>query len=452
MKAVLRLIYTYFTCTPIMRIFSAIGAVLIVAAYVMVRTLPQSGSMVAMVLAGVASFYLGTAMMPLLLGRLAQSHLSEVLPGARIRLLASGLITLLIVALPLPVLAVYGLTASGPHAAMATAEQLARAHAGMVQTFWLTYSTVTLFAGWLYVALWFITSQRNTAGFLKGLAIIAIVVLAPVRQIRDPDAQIRWDVTVCAVTLLAFSVLFLTWPRLRALAGRLRRAGATGRSGARASRVTGREIDLLLGTANPWLLAFGQLLPVILAARIGYYSAAVWLYYLTVFSTVAGAIAGQAAERSRALWLRGDWSPAQLFVRVERSFWRYNSRGLAVLLVLLIAIGSYEKLPVVLLAIGLPLLVLGTILSTYLGLMITRGLGWLEALLAIGVMLALMAVAVLAARSTSELRTVILLESALALLALVLRYVARSRWAQIDWLQCRRDRALTARSALATRY
>ena len=145
--------------------------------------------------------------------------------------------------------------------------------------------------------------------------------------------------------------------------------------------------------------------------------------------------------------MRGDWSTVQLFAKVEQSFWRHNCCVLGILLILMVAIGSYADLPVMLLATGLPLLILGTVLSTYLGLMITRGLRLAESLLAIVAMLALMAVAVLAARNAGDLLTVLLLEFALALAAVALRYVARSRWANIDWMQCRTDRALTGRSA-----
>jgi hypothetical protein len=120
---------------------------------------------------------------------------------------------------------------------------------------------------------------------------------------------------------------------------------------------------------------------------------------------------------------------------------------LGVLLLLMFAIGSYAQLPVMLLATGLPLLLLGTVLSTYLGLMITRGLRVAESVLAIVVMLALMAAAVLAVRNADDPLSVLLLEFALALTAVALRYAARSRWAHIDWLQCRVDRALTGRSA-----
>src|SRR6185437_3980719 len=209
----------------------------------------------------------------------------------------------------------------------------------------------------------------------------------------------------------------------------------------------GREIDLMLGTANPWLLAFGQFIPIALAARIGFYSAEVWLFYLTIFSTVAGAIAGQAAERSRGVWLRGEWSREQLFLRVERSFWRHNNYVLGVLLVLMAAIGGYSGLSPTLLAVGLPLLILGTTVSTYLGLMLTQRLRFQETCIAIALTLALMAVAALAARSAANTLAVIVLEIALAIVAVILRRVARKRWSRLDWMLCRADRALSARPA-----
>ncbi len=81
----------------------------------------------------------------------------------------------------------------------------------------------------------------------------------------------------------------------------------------------------MLGTANPWMLIAALLVPLIIATRFVHSFTQVWLFFLTIFSTVAGAIAGQAAGRSRALWLRGNWTRAALFAQVERSFWRHNS-------------------------------------------------------------------------------------------------------------------------------
>jgi hypothetical protein len=462
MKAVLRLVYLYFTCTPAHRICSAIGVTGIVWSFVTLVSvihktsgLPQlTFAQGTLGMAGVASIFIGSSMMPLVFGRIARSHMSNSLPRARLKLLASALITLMFVSSSVPILSVIpqlaefnNFVAHAPAAAHLTAGRIARMHDGLIQDFLLTYSVTMLFAFWLYVALWFITSKRSPMGYLQGLTVIAAVLLAPTRHILQPEDLVRWHLTVCLGTLFAFSALFLAWPRLRVAAGKVRWGTIIGRWRGRATRTRGHEIDLLLGTANPWLLAIGQLLPVILAARIGFYSAAVWLYYLTLFSTVAGAIAGQAAERSRTLWLRGDWSTVQLFSQVERSFWRHNSYVLGILLILMVAIGRYANLPLILLVTGLPLLILGTVLSTYLGLMLTRGLRLAESLLAIGVMLALMAVAVLAARQSDDLKIAIILEFALALVALLLRHLARGRWARIDWMQCRADRALSGRSA-----
>jgi hypothetical protein len=448
MKAVLRLTYSYFTCTPAQKALSALGLVLMGITYVMLRIQPESFVLGVLALTGAAAFFLGSATMPLMFGRMTRSHASRLLPGARIKLLVSALLTIVIAALPTPVLFVCGLLAAiGPTKGQPTAAEIQEFHNGIIQTFWSSYADVMLLVAWLYVALWFITSKRNTLGFLQGLIVIAVLILAPTRRILDPQVLMWWDLTRCGITLGAFSLLFLLWPRLAESAGKLRSAVVRPNRTVKVSRVRGREIDLLLGTSNPWLLAIGQLLPVLLAARIGFYSAAVWLFYLTIFSTVAGAIAGQAAERSRALWLRGDWTTVQLFALVERSFWRHNHYVLGILLILMVVIGSYAGLSVILLATGLPLLILGTILSTYLGLMITRGLRLTEAAFAIGVMLALMAVAVLAARNSADLVMILLLEGALAVVALILRHAARRRWSQLDWMECRPDRALRGRSA-----
>jgi len=50
-------------------------------------------------------------------------------------------------------------------------------------------------------------------------------------------------------------------------------------------------------------------------------------------------------------------------------------------------------------------------------------------------------------RERVDLAAVIAIEIALVVLAIVARFVARHRWNQIDWMMCRRDRAMTARGA-----
>ncbi len=116
----------------------------------------------------------------------------------------------------------------------------------------------------------------------------------------------------------------------------------------------------------------------------------------------------------------------------------------------MVGIGSYAALPVSLLAMGVPLLILSTILSTYLGLMVTRGLRFAEGALAVVVMLTLMAVAVLAARANGDPQEILMVaegEVVLAFAAAIIRSVARARWEHIDWLLCRPERAPRARAA-----
>ena len=444
MKAVLRLIWSYFTCTPLLRVFSGIGVLSVAGSVLLLRYLPQSGATLTLALASCCAFFLGSSLMPLMFGRMASSRAIGILPHGRLKLLVSVLITVALCASPLAFCSYVGIITAAAPPKPDPAAYLKFRHVVMLDT-WRIYTGAVLLFGWLYVAMWFITSQRNAAGYLKGVIVVAAVILAPTREITTEEASIASNVLWIAGYSAAFALAFLNWPWIQRRVIRVRNRFAR----STAMRVSGREVDLLLGTANPWLLGIGQFVPIAIAARIGYYSPQVWLFYLTMFSTVAGALAGHAAERSRALWLRGEWSREALFLQVERSFWRHNNYVLGILLVLMIVIGSYANLAVILLAVGLPLLILGTTLSTYLGLMLTQRLRWQETVLAIAVMLVLLSVAVLAARSKgdSEIATIVAIEVGMAGVALVLRRVAQSRWSRLDWMQCRPDRALTARGA-----
>lgn len=445
MKAVLRLVWSYFMCTPAMRFFTFGGLALMLLAFIILMTRAQSAELLWLALIGQLAFFLGSWLMPLMFGRLAKSHAVRVLPYGRVKLLISGFLTITIVVLPLAIITPFAYAAgvSADPADLLTNVPLRNYTIEMAK---LMYTMMVLLAGWLYVAMWFVTSQRNIAGVVKGLIVVLIMLYAPAREIQDLSVSTRWNLQQIAVIWGVFALGFLMMPRWKQFAARLSlsRLDVLGRI---RRQISGREIDLVLGTANPWLLIAAQVVPILIASRIGEYSPAVWLFYLTIFSTVAGAIAGQAAERSRALWLRGNWSRAVLFSEVERSFWRHNSFVLGALIALMVAIGSHAELPFRLLAVGVPLLALGTVLSTYLGLMLTRGLRWTEALLGTGVMLTLMAVAVLAASGDDGLITIVALEGVLAAIAVALRSIALRRWTRIDWMLCRPDRALSLRNA-----
>jgi hypothetical protein len=134
------------------------------------------------------------------------------------------------------------------------------------------------------------------------------------------------------------------------------------------------------------------------------------------------------------LWLRARWSREELFARVEAAFWKHNSIKLAALLVLLVGATYFYDLPARIVPLGAPLLVLGMVLSTYLGLMLTRGLRWPETTLGVIIMLAVMGTAVLAASERDYTVEVLALEGVFALIAIVLRQIARGRWHHIDWM------------------
>ena len=146
--------------------------------------------------------------------------MSSSLPGGRVKLLASALITLLLVGSPVPVLTVFGLMHGaapaplGPHAThrITAAQQMTILHHGLMQTFWITYSTTVLLAFWLYVALWFITSRRSPVGYLQGLIVIAAVILMPTRRILEPDGLVAWDHDPVSGTLSTFGALFSPGP------------------------------------------------------------------------------------------------------------------------------------------------------------------------------------------------------------------------------------------------
>jgi hypothetical protein len=115
------------------------------------------------------------------------------------------------------------------------------------------------------------------------------------------------------------------------------------------------------------------------------------------------------------------------------AFWKHNSIKLVALLALLIGVARVYQLPARVVPLGVPLIVLGMILSTYLGLMLTRGLRWAETTLGVVIMLAVMGTAVLAARDRDYTTEVLALEGVFALIAIVLRQIARVRWHHIDW-------------------
>ena len=320
MKAIARLVYSFFMSTPLTRALSIGGLALCAISLLVLTSLPQSEHMLAFAWAGQMAFFLGSALMPSMVGRLSQGHASHLLPYGRVKLLVSAMVTVAIVALPAGLLTPFAYVAgvSGKISDLTSNPKLLdfTIDLGLV-----IYTSFCILAGWLYLAMWFFTRQRNAAGFAKGLLVIVILIIAPSRQSErtqcryhsESPAACRCLVSVWrripGVAALESDRVAMAPCRILEFAGSIRRA-----------ETPGSEVDLILGTSNPWLFIAAQALPILILTRTGMSSAAIWLYFLTIFSTVTGAISGQAAERSRALWLRGGWSRTELFSEVERSF------------------------------------------------------------------------------------------------------------------------------------
>ncbi len=360
-----------------------------------------------------------------------------VLPHGRAKLLTSAFATLTLVALV---------------AASTITVYYVRSPMALDLVFERAFVVSLLTCSLMYVVLWL--TGRLGAGSATGLLVGALVTIAtlvlPIRFIGWPSRSLAPYWIACALLWGLFAAGFLLAPRLKGALSRLKQT-LTGRL-AGASYDGGGEIDFLIGTARPWGLAIGQVVPILIATyflngfqrEMAPSAPSPWLFFLTILSILSGAVASVAATRSRGLWLRAHWTRAELFRRVEDAFWRHNSYSLGVLLVMLVAVGTYFYLPTGTLAFGMGLLMLGTALSTYLGLMITARIGWIDATLAVATMLALMIVAVYTSAPGTPTAKVVALEAALAAAALVFRGVAQRRWQNLDWMLCRADARVRA--------
>lgn len=443
MSAVFRLVWLYFTGTTAARWLSGSGILLCLLSIYSVTALPQSQYMLALAMMGQLLFFLGSSLMPLTLGKLAQAGSARMLPGGRIKLLASAMLTVAIVALPIGLLTPFAFVEGmgGDTSDLARQELLGHAK-DLALT---TYTSGCILAGWLYVAMWFTSSQRDLMGIAKGALVVVILIFMPAREIRELSATSLWNLQQLAVVWTVFGAGFLTWHRLKQrFAGVRGSAHDSGNVPAESGRVSGREVDLILGTSRPWMLAASFVIPVFLASRASQTDPTLWLFFLTISSISVAAISGQAAERSRALWLRSRASRAELFAQAEGALWRHNGPLIACVVVLFLILG-YGDYTVTFMAVGVPMLVLATLSSSYLGLMMTRELGWLEIMLGSTLVLALMWMALLAGVLEANVTNVLALEVLLAVATITFRAMARRRWAHLDWSQCRVGRLQVAR-------
>ena len=302
----------------------------------------------------------------------------------------------------------------------------------------------------MYVVLWLTGKSTSAIGLLVGSIAMIVTLFVPLPFIALPSRSLAVPWAASFLIWGGFAAAFLLAPRWKGTVGKIRQAIAARVPGA--SYHGGGEVAFLIGTARPWALALGQIVPILMASyfltAFGIMAPSApspWLFFMTILSILAGAIASLAATRSRSLWLRAPWTRAQLFRRIEDALWGQSSFALGVLLVLLVVLGSQAYVPTKVLVLGMGLVMLGVALSTYLGLMITAPIGWLDAVLAVAAMVLLMMAANYASKPTTPAVMVFAFEAALLGLALILRIIAQRRWERLDWMRCRAD--LTVRAA-----
>jgi hypothetical protein len=447
MKAVLKLVLTYFTGTPLLAVTLLLGVLAVVGGSALFLYLPpllggQGGQsnfslgvealVFLLPVAGVIAVAFAAALLPTLVARLAASHYLYMLPRGRLKVLASVFVTLTLVALVV---------------AGTTTVYYMRTPLELDVVFERAFVVALLTCNLLYAVLWLTGRSSSAIGTLVGSIVMIATLLVPLPFIALPSRSLAVPWAASLLIWAGFGAAFLLAPRWKGRVGKLRRAIATRLTAA--SYHGGGEVDFLIGTGQPWSLALGQAAPLLLASvflatAMAPVASGPWLFFTTLLSVLAGAIASMAATRGRRLWLRTHWTRPQLFRRVEESLWRHNSFALGVLLVLLVVLGSQSYVPARTLAFGLGLVMLGIALSTYLGMMITAPIGWLDAALTIAAMVLLLVAASYASKLSTPAAVVLGFEAALAALALTLRVIAQRRWANIDWMRCRADSTVRA--------
>ena len=435
MRAVLRLTWIYFTATPLMRWLAALGLALVVvgiAGYMVMPAWTLGTGMrqealwyqiviLALPCWGLILLVAATALMPAIVERMCLGHAIWISPSGRIRLLASAI-------LPTVLLAV--LTAVG--ATSAFLEYTLQTQYDRI--FYRTLLMAFVDFGLIYTAIWLV-GKTSGVWRLAGTLWVVISITIPLRYLGGIPPFSPLEGLGLAGWLI-FAALLLAGGRIRHSLQRLRARVKTLSNRLLSSDryATGTEVDLQLGTTRPWVVALGQIVPI--GAMVWFTPVSeIWIVFLVTFSAISGAITSQAAARSRRLWLKYDWTRAQIGRHVEWRYWRYNAYSLGVLLLVYAGLGAWAEFDPQVLALSVALIVLGVIVCTYLGLMITRGLGWLESVLGILTMGALTLAALAIMRE--NLMVAIELELLLVGLAIVYRFMAKARWLELDWMQCR---------------
>ncbi|HZL93301.1 MAG TPA: hypothetical protein VFB99_06640, partial [Vicinamibacterales bacterium] len=209
MKAVARLVLLYFTGTPVLRGITTLGLIALTGGWLSALYLPplvaqfglpsrfslaQESLILILPVVGMTGLLFGGALLPTMIARFAASHWLYVLPHGRTKLLASALLTvLLLTVIGAATLAVYYVqTPLPPETAFR------RALAPLLLTYTL-----------LYVVLWLIGRHRRPVGLLAGTLVILATLTLPLRYIFFPSTPPRWPWAASAALWTAFALYLL---------------------------------------------------------------------------------------------------------------------------------------------------------------------------------------------------------------------------------------------------
>ena len=175
MKAIGRLLLVYFAGSRVTKWLTICGLLLLLASLYVVLYTPQTEHMLAPAVAGLIVLFCGTSLMPLTLARLAGSHAACILPGARIKLLLSAILAVLLVTLPAALIAPLAFVAgmSADVSQLFADPNLLNYTLVMAV---ITYTSACIAAFWLYVLIWVIGNDRSVNGVAKALLIFLVLM------------------------------------------------------------------------------------------------------------------------------------------------------------------------------------------------------------------------------------------------------------------------------------
>jgi hypothetical protein len=437
MNGVFRLTRLYGTAGSWQRWFLLAGALIVGACMYYPPANGRWAYLPLVAFTGVMVLFIGGSLMPMVVFRLATSRGMCVLPFGRAKLIGSALLTTALIALPLPL--IVGLIWKET---LPEYRQLTLLNFVTSPSFVHIYAAVFWTCSALYFVMWLFTGLKTIKRTVFALAVVVALVAIPPRLFALGIDTVKLAPLLFALgSWLVFSIYVVYLPRWRDIGNtiaalRLESILVGSLFDYSAKKMRGQEAGIVLGLHSQWVQALAFFIVIVLATVATKHIPG-HLYYVSLFSVIAGALSGVATVKSRALWLRRPWSREELFCNIERFVWRQMRLALALLVLWFIATSVYFDLPLVRMAIGALLVSLMFTLCLYLGLLQTRGMRWGDAMFALVIVLASLGLAIYASKPAARTFLVLTFEAALIAAILAIKHWVKRRWQRIDWLMCR---------------